>query len=84
MNTVDTLQELKDRFESVNTLILTHQNFDDEARNVAAYHSASYMLNLTKMIENCDGQLTEEAMPVVNDVVKFLDLVEEHCTDLVS
>lgn len=79
MTLVPSLQSIKERFESANKLILEHSNFDDEARNIAATHSVSYMHILTKIIENSDGQLTQDAMHVLNDVLEFLDLVEGHC-----
>lgn len=82
MNAVGTLQQLKERFEYANNLIVTHSSFNDEARNVAAYHSVLHMINLTEVIKNCDGQLTKEAMPVVNAVNVFLDSIEKHCDEL--
>lgn len=79
MTTPSSLQSIRDRFEAVNNLIIEHPNFDDETRSIAAIRSIMCMCAFTNIIKNCDGRITQEVMPALDDVFEFLDFVENHC-----
>lgn len=79
MTSITDLHALQNRFDLVNNLILTHPNFDDEARETAAEHSAKYMESLAAIIEASGGVLPDDSQIALDAVIGFLDLVEEHC-----
>ena len=73
------LEVLVERFDSANEKILNHPNFNDEAREAAMHQSATYMMSLDAIIKASDGTVPDDALPVLEAVSKFLDLVERHC-----
>lgn len=73
------LQELKKRFNDANKLILEHPNFNEDERAAATNYSAVYMAVLDRMLEETNGELTDDINNVLAPVVDFLDLVDEQC-----
>lgn len=79
MKSVPSLQSIRDRFETVNNLIIEHPSFDCESRSIAAIHSVLHMRKLTEIVENCNGCLTQDAVPALSNICGFLDFVENYC-----
>ncbi len=73
------LQELKERFNEANKLILEHPSFDDDDRVAATNYSAIYMMVLDKMLGETKGEFTDDVNNVLAPVIDFLDLVDDTC-----